>query len=112
MRTDFAHVAQHQEFHSCLAREHGDGRAHRIRIGVVGIVEDDGTALTGPFLQPPLHRLETGEPAHDRGQAGAGGSGRCGSGKGVAHVVHPGRVQTDLRYPLGSAQYDFAAEIA
>ena len=37
---DFAHVAQHQQSRRARLRQHRDGGAHRIGIGVVGIVDD------------------------------------------------------------------------
>jgi len=112
VRSDFTHVAQYQEFRARGAREHLDRGDDRIRIGVIGIVEDDAAALAGLFLQPPPHRFESGEPARNRGQANASRRGSRGSREGIAHVVHPGRVQTDRHLPLWGAQYDFAAEIA
>ena len=84
---DFAHIAKHQQLASRRTCEHVDGGAHRIGIGVIGIVDQQRALPTALDLQPALYRGESGQRADAGFQRGAGGRGRCNGGQCIARVV-------------------------
>jgi hypothetical protein len=52
---DLAHIAQHQDAPARQPSQHLDRRAHRVRIGVVGVVDDHRTAAAVLDLKAPVH---------------------------------------------------------
>ena len=71
---DLAHVAQNEPAHAGRAREHLDGRAHRVGVRVVAVVDHEH-ARGGAFRdQPPGDGAECREAASDRVE-------RCARGK-------------------------------
>ena len=56
----FAHVAEHQHLATDGRGQHVDPGAYRIRVGVVGVVENFRALAPGPALQPSLDAGEGG----------------------------------------------------
>ncbi len=96
VRADLAHVAEHQPARPGQAGQHVDCRAHRVGIGVVGVVDEGhvaALALHAPHLRAALHGREALETASDRLQRTAGGQRTRRGGQRVLHVVQAGRLQ-------------------
>ena len=91
---DLAHVAEHEPARSRQPDQHIDRGAHRVRIRVVGVV-DQGHAAAGPLeylrLRAPADRREGGEAAGDRIERAAGGQRAGGRGERVLDVVQTSR---------------------
>src|SRR5450830_976044 len=65
--TNLTHVAQGQHAWRSGLREHVDGGAHGVRIGVVGVVDDQCTTDRRLALQATIDRRESFQTAYDRG---------------------------------------------
>ena len=93
----FAHVAHHQPARARRRREHVDRGAHRVRIRVVGVVEQQRAAVArSADASRPGTARNTASPAatadSDTPAASAGGRG----GERVARHVPSGHAQRDL----------------
>ncbi len=109
-RADLAHVAHDEDAAAGQRGEHIDRRAHRIRIGVVAVV-DHRRAAVAPFaLQASIDAVEVFEAAHDRRERHVGGQAGCRGGERVACVVLAGHRQLQFRGAERGDQLEPAAE--
>ncbi|EXI77992.1 MAG: hypothetical protein AW12_03079 [Candidatus Accumulibacter sp. BA-94] len=108
--TDFTHVAEHQNGLADRRRKYVDARAHRVRVGIVGVVEQHRLLQRGPPLQPPLEPTKSAQASVNRGQRHTGRQARGGGGQGVACIVLPRHGQDDVHLAFGSAHGQPALE--
>ncbi len=112
---DLTHIAEHQPARAADAREHGDGGAHRIRVRIVGVVNDRGALGSRLGLEPAGKRPEGGQRTLRRLQTGAGRPSRRRSPRGRWRrcvvpgacnwkLVAPSGVSTSTTLPQGSAR--------
>ena len=96
LRSDLAHVAQHQQARARQASQHVDGSAHGIGIGVVGVVHQCvGTTVEHARQRPraTFDGFKRFQPARDGCQRHASGQGAGNGRQGILHVVQTGHMQ-------------------
>src|SRR5271165_6565155 len=113
VRAEFAHIAEYQPFDARERAQHVEARANRVRIRVVGIVDDPALVSPGLELQAARHRAKAPESRGDLPDRGSGST--CGGCRAqrVDQVVDTAGMQRDRglsqRALQGEARDEFAA---
>ena len=104
LAADLAHVAQHQQARRRQAREHVNRRAHRIGVGVVGVIDHNQLTCTiahGERARAARDRAKLRQPLGDRCQRHARGHGAGGRRQRIAQVVLARDLQARVESALG-----------
>ena len=113
---DLAHVTQHQPARPGQRGQRLDGGAHRIGVGVVGVVDQRHRLRADAGVAAPLrtarHRAECLQAAADGIKRAAGGERAAGGRERVAHVVPAGHVQAERDAAGGRVQHQRPAVAA
>src|SRR5439155_5366902 len=107
----FPHVAEQEDFRAGFRGKHVDRRAHRIRIGVVAIVDEFRPRGSGPGLHSSADRTERRKTPLYRFEACTCDQGARGSGEGVQNIVPAVDMQLDPCRTLRGAQIDLTSEM-
>ena len=100
-RTQLEHVAQHRPAAAPgRSRQHAghgvEGGAHRLRVGVVGVVDDQHAVVPlGQLHPPPRTRPSGGQGGHDRLPCSPEGPGQCRRRHRVGHLVPARQTEPD-----------------
>ncbi len=105
---DLAHVAQHQPARRRRRRQHVDGGAHRVRVGVVRVVDDRGAIRRAERRESPGDRTERLQSLRDGGERNADGERGCRRGQRVGGVVPPAHGEQDV--DVAGRRRDFEAD--
>src|SRR5437762_10752487 len=105
------HVAEQEDLRAAFRGKHVDRGAHRIRIGVVTVVDELRTRGSGPPLHASADRTERRKAPRHRFEACARGEAACGSGESVQDVVSPIDMELDPGRTSRGVQIYLASEM-
>ena len=112
-RAELEHVAEHRQRPAALGAGHGleggQGRRHGERVGVVAVVHQQGAAGEPLQPEPPPHRPDLGQAAHDLAVGAAERHRGAGGRRGVGGVVDADQRQGHLELALAHAQHEAQA---
>ena len=106
---DFSHVAEDQPARRRRRGEYVDRDPHRIRVRVVGVVEDRGARAGAQRDEAARDRTKRLEAAHDGGQRYAHRQRRRGCGQRIRHIVASRRREPGHGIAGGCGERDGAA---
>ncbi|MNL62781.1 hypothetical protein D3C87_1868380 [compost metagenome] len=95
---DLAHVAQHQDTCAADTRQHIDGNANRIGVGIVGVVDEQRSVAHLLVLHASRHRGEASQRTHGAVQRHARRDGAGDGGQRIAQVMQAGHRQNQIRH--------------
>ena len=104
-----ADLPHHEYARRRIGGQHVDAGLHRIRIGVVAVVDHGGTASGRLQLQTALDAGKGPQTGGDGGQRHVQCQRHRGGGQRVAHIVLAGGRQLDRLLALRAAQHEAAA---
>ena len=103
---DFTHVAKDHQFAPDRCGQHIDTGTNRVRIGVIGIVENFRTLVAGTALQAPFDAGKRLQPSSDVGHRYASSKTGGGRSDGIARIVTTWNMQGNCRGALGGRQFN------
>ena len=99
---DLTHVAQHQQLAAAAAAQHVDCRAHRIGIGVVGVVDERDAGSGTLHLQATLHWPNAAKPRATAAGVAPAALAAAAAASALRTLCTPGIARVARASPSGS----------